>query len=87
MNRNAVTHQVGEGLAVDLFGLQRLLEAFSLGDVEAIARSAHADGDVAISLSLAIGERSVLHTAIGVMNEAAGQRVARMSAATCGVAT
>src|SRR5438105_12323573 len=38
--------EIDEGLAVDLFGLERLHEAFGLGVVEGIAGSAHADGDV-----------------------------------------
>ncbi len=35
---------VDEGPAVDLFGLERLHEAFGLGVVEGIAGPAHADG-------------------------------------------
>lgn len=62
--------EVGEGRAVDLFGLQRLHEALGLGVVEGIARSAHVD--VAIGQSLAIGDGGVLHAAIGMMDQAAG---------------
>jgi hypothetical protein len=63
--------EVGEGLAVDL-GLQCLHEAFGLGVVEGIAQSAHADGDVAIGQSLAIGDGGVLHAAIGVVDQLPG---------------
>ncbi len=66
---------VGEGLAVDLFGLERLHEAFSLGVVEGIAWPAHANGDVAIRQFLAIGDRGVLHAAIGVVDQAAALRL------------
>ncbi len=66
--------QVGKCFAVDLFGLERFHEAFSLGVVEGIAWPAHADGDVAIGKPLAIGDRRVLHAAVGVMDQAAGGR-------------
>lgn len=66
---------VGERLAVDLFGFERLHEAFSLGVIEGIAWPAHADRDVTISQYLAIGDRGVLHAAIGVMDQAAALRV------------
>lgn len=67
--------EVCERLSVDLFGLERLHEAFSLGVVEGIARSAHADRDVPIGQSSAIGDGGVLDAAIGVMDEAAGFRL------------
>jgi len=67
---------VGEGAAVDLLGLQRLHEAFGLGVVEGIARPAHADCDVVFGEPLAIGDGGVLHAAIGVMDQAAGLRLA-----------
>jgi len=66
---------VGEGLAVDLFSLERLHEAFSLCVVEGIAGPAHTDGDVAIRQSLAIGDGGVLHAAIGVVDQAAALRL------------
>src|SRR5262249_34274397 len=64
--------EVCKCLAVDLFGLERLHEAFGLGVVEGIAGPAHADGDVLIRQPLAISDGSVLDAAIGVMNQAAG---------------
>jgi hypothetical protein len=64
---------VDEGLAVDLFGLERLHEAFGLGVVEGIAGPA--DGDVVFGELLAIGDGGVLHAAIGVMDQAAGLRL------------
>ena len=67
--------EIDEGRSIDLFGLERLHEAFGLGVVERIARSAHADGDVAIGQPLAVGDGGVLHAAIGVMDEAAGLRL------------
>jgi hypothetical protein len=66
---------VGEGLSVDLFSLQRLHEALGFGVVEGIAGPAHADGDVTIGQSLAIGDGGVLHAAIGMMDQAAGLRL------------
>jgi hypothetical protein len=69
---------VGECLAVDLFGLERLHEAFSLGVVKGIARPAHADGDVAVRQSLAIGDGCVLHATIGVVDQAAGRRLSSL---------
>lgn len=69
--------EVDESLAVDLFGLERLHEAFGLGVVEGIARPAHAEGDVTIGKPLAVGDGGVLHAAIGMMDQAATRRSSR----------
>ncbi len=67
--------QVSKSPAVDLLCLEGLHEAFGLGVIEGIARSAHADCDVAIGQSLALGDGCVLHAAVGVMDQAAGCRI------------
>jgi hypothetical protein len=68
---------VGKCLAVDLFGLERLHEAFSLGVVKRVSRPAHADGDVAIGKPLAISDGGVLHAAIRMMDQTATRRPPR----------
>ena len=67
-----------EGSGVELLGLEGLHEALGLGVVEGVARPRHADGDVVVGEALAVGEAGVLHAAVGVMDEAAPGRLARL---------
>jgi hypothetical protein len=65
-----------EAAAVDFFGLESLHETLGFGIVVRIAGPAHADGDIVVGEALAIVGRSILHAAIGMMNETGGPGLA-----------
>jgi hypothetical protein len=66
----------GVGSGVDLLLFERLHEAFRLGVVVRVGGPAHADGDLARIEPRKIGDRGVLHAAVGVVDEAHGAGVA-----------
>ena len=61
--------EVLEAAAIDFFGLESLHETLGFGIVVRIAGPAHADGDLVAGEALTIIGRSILHAAIGMMNE------------------
>jgi len=64
------------GTAIDLLLLQGLHEAFRLGIVVGIADTTHARPDIVVGKQPGIVAAGVLHAAVGVVDEAAGRRVA-----------
>ena len=65
-----------EAAAIDFFGFEGLHEALGFGIVVRIAGPAHTDGDIVAGEALAIIGRSILHAAIGMMNETGGPGLA-----------
>jgi len=66
--------QVAVLVGVNLFPLQRLDEAFATGVVVRVGRPAHAGDHLMVEQNPHVFARSVLHAAIGVMNQA-GRRL------------
>jgi hypothetical protein len=68
---------VSIGSTIDLLELERLDEALRLGVVVRIADAAHARLDVMPLEQFGAVATRVLHTAIGVVDQGAGRRLAR----------